>query len=326
MSKTALITGITGQDGSHLLDLLLEKNYTVYGIARRTANDNLQRIRHNINNPNFHLLYGDVTDMASLINAIETAKPDEFYNLAAQSFVGESWNQPISTCNATATGVLNCLEAIRIINKEIKFYQAGSSEMFGKVLETPQTEKTTFNPRSPYGVAKVFGHYMTKNYRESYGMFCCNGILFNHEGERRGVEFVTRKITQGVARIYHEMALETPPEEITKIILGNLDVSRDWGYAKDYVEAMWLMLQQDEPDDYVIATGETHSLKEFIQEAFKVINVDNWEDYIGQDPRFMRPAEVNLLLGDPSKAKLKLGWTPRTPFKKLVEIMVEGDL
>lgn len=329
-TKTALITGITGQDGSHLADLLLEKDYIVYGVSRRTANDNLQRIRHILGNKNFHLLYGDITDMSSLINALETSQPDEFYNLAAQSFVGESWNQPILTSNATGMGVLNCLEAIRLINKNIRFYQAGSSEMFGGLYDgnTSLNEQCRFHPRSPYGVAKVFAHHMTKNYRESYGMFCCNGILFNHEGERRGVEFVTRKITKGVANIYNEMQLASLSgnETITPISLGNLDVSRDWGYAKDYVEAMWLMLQQEKPDDYVIATGETHTLEEFIKEAFLVIGIENWQDYIKQDPKFMRPAEVHVLLGDSSKAKEKLGWQPKTSFKELVNLMVKKDI
>jgi len=318
MQKRALITGITGQDGSYLADLLLGKGYIVYGVSRRTSTDNLKRVKHLLDNPNFNILYADITDMASLINAMETAKPDEFYNLAAQSFVGESWNQPLLTFDVTAKGCMNCLEAIRIVKKDTKFYQAGSSEMFGKVVETPQFENTKFYPRSPYGVAKVAAHYATINYRESYGMFCCNGILFNHESERRGHEFVTRKITLGIADIVKGNK--------THITLGNLDVRRDWGHAKDYVEGMWLMLQQNEPDDYVLSSGETHYLEEFLSLAFNYAGIDNWKDYVLQDPKFMRPAEVEILLGNSDKARLKLGWSPKVSFKQLVERMMENDL
>jgi len=316
--KSALITGATGQDASFLSELLLEKGYEVWGMARRTSTENLQRVKHLLNNPNFHIIYGDVTDMASIINAIETAQPDEFHNLAAMSFVGESWNQPINTANSTAMGALNCLEAIRIIKKDTKYYFAGSSEQFGKVVETPQRETTPFYPRSPYGVSKVFGFEMTRNYRESYGMFACSGILMNHESERRGVEFVTRKISQGVARIKLGIS--------DHMTLGNLDAKRDWGYAKDFVEGMFLMLQQEEPDDYVLATGEAHSIRDFLDIAFHRIGIEDWSKYVKQDPCFMRPAEVDILCGDASKAKEKLGWEPKTSFEELVHIMVDNDI
>lgn len=316
--KRALITGVTGQDGSHLSDFLLEKGYEVYGLVRRTANTNLQRISHLLTNDNFHILYGDLTDQSSILSAIQSADPDEFYNLGAMSFVGESWNQPALTASVTGMGVLNCLEAIRISGKKIKFYQAGSSEMFGKVLETPQKETTRFNPRSPYGVAKVFGHYMTKNYRESYNMFCCNGILFNHEGERRGEEFVTRKISKGVAEI--KMGIRTTMR------LGNLDAKRDWGHSKDYVRSMWMMMQRDVPDDYVVCTGETHSVREFLDVAFKHVGIDDWGRYVSIDKAFIRPSEVDILLGDYSKIKDFLGWEPEIDFETLVKMMVDNDL
>jgi len=318
MNKTALITGVTGMDGSILSRLLLAKGYTVYGISRRTANHNLQRIQDLMTNENFHLLYGDVTDQSSIINAIETANPDHFYNLAAQSFVGESWNQPILTSNVVSMGTLNCLEAIRILNKKIKFYQASSSEMFGKVREVPQTEQTPFYPRSPYGVAKCFGYNMTVNYRESYGMFASNGILFNHESPTRGEEFVTRKITKAIAKIYYDRK--------QTITLGNLDAKRDWGHAQDYCRAMIMMLECDEPDDYVVATGETHSVRDFLQVAFECIDEPNWERFVKQDAKFMRPAEVDLLVGDSTKIRQKLGWQPEFTFKQLVEQMVNSDI
>lgn len=316
--KKALITGISGQDGSFLAELLLDKGYEVWGIARRTSTDNLQRVKHLMDNPNFNIIYGDVTDLASIINAVETSYPNEFYNLAAMSFVGESWNQPIFTAQSTAIGALNCLEAIRLVNRGIRYYFAGSSEQFGEVLEVPQTETTPFNPRSPYGVSKVFGFDMTKNYRESYGMFACTGLLFNHESERRGVEFVTRKISIGVARI--KLGLDK------FITLGNLDAKRDWGYAGDYVKAMHLMLQQDTPNDFVVSTGEMHSIRDFLDEAFRCVGIEDWTDYVKQDPRFMRPVDVNELLGDSSRALSDLGWEPKIRFNELVKIMVENDI
>jgi GDPmannose 4,6-dehydratase len=311
----SLITGITGQDGSFLAELLLEKGYTVYGLVRRTSNLNTERIAHLL--PRITLIPGDLQDSSSLVAALETAQPDEVYNLAAQSFVHASWRQPILTGEATALGVTRLLEVIRSFNPRIRFYQASSSEMFGKVVETPQTERTPFHPRSPYGVAKAYGHYITVNYRESYGMFAVSGILFNHESERRGIEFVTRKISDGVARIKLGMAEE--------LILGNLDARRDWGYAGDYVEAMWLMLQQPEPRDYVVATGETHSVQEFVEQAFGVVGLD-WRRYVRSDPALQRPAEVDLLLGDARKAREELGWAPRVGFEALVVRMVESDL
>jgi GDPmannose 4,6-dehydratase len=316
MNKTALISGINGMDGSHLADFLLTKGYTVYGIERRSSIKNRINTKHL--EDKITILQGDLTDQNSLLRCLKESNPDEVYNLAAQSFVGESWNTPEFTSDVTGLGVLRILEAIREFNPKIKFYQASSSEMFGRMVENPATENTPFYPRSPYGVAKLYGHWITKNYRESYDMFACSGILFNHESERRGIEFVTRKITDGVARIHLGLA--------DHISLGNLDAKRDWGYAPDYVEAMWLMLQQDIADDYVIATGETRSIREFLNEAFNVIGIQNWEPYIKIDPRYLRPAEVDVLLGDYSKAQKQLGWSPSTDFSKLVNIMVTNDI
>lgn len=315
--KTALITGITGQDGPYLAELLLSKGYKVYGLVRRLSTPNMENIGHI--SDKIELVSGDLLDQGSLTDAIEESKPDEVYNLAAQSFVKASWDQPVLTGEFTALGVTRVLEAIRTVNPKIKFYQASSSEMFGKVTETPQKETTRFHPRSPYGVAKVYGHYITLNYRESYDIFACSGILFNHESPRRGIEFVTRKITNAVARI------SLGKQE--KLELGSLEPKRDWGFAGDYVEAMWLMLQQKTADDYVIATGENHSVKEFVEEAFKVIGIDTWEKYVVSDtPKHMRPAEVDYLIGDASKAKRVLGWQPKTSFNELVKMMVDADL
>jgi GDPmannose 4,6-dehydratase len=314
--KTALITGINGMDGSHLADFLLEKGYKVYGVERRASNRNRVNTKHLVDKITF--LQGDLLDQNSLLRCLKESNPDEIYNLGAQSFVGESWNTPEHTSEVTALGVLRILEAIREFNPKIRFYQASSSEMFGRMVENPSRETTPFYPRSPYGVAKLYGHWITKNYRESYDMFACSGILFNHESERRGIEFVTRKITDGVAKIHLGLA--------NTIALGNLDAERDWGYAPDYVEAMWLILQQDTPDDYVIATNEKYSVREFLTEAFKVVGIDDWSSYVVQDPRYMRPAEVDVLLGDYSKAKQNLGWSPKTSFKELVRIMVENDI
>jgi len=317
MNKTALITGINGMDGSHLADFLLEKGYTVYGLERRSSASNRTNISHI--EDKIHFLKGDLTDQNSLLRALKESNPDEIYNLAAQSFVGESWNTPEHTSEVTGLGVLRILEAIREYGSDkIKFYQASSSEMFGRMVENPATENTPFYPRSPYGVSKLYGHWITKNYRESYGMFACSGILFNHESERRGIEFVTRKITNGVAKIHLGQA--------DSISLGNLDAKRDWGYAPDYVEAMWLMLQQPEPDDYIIATGDTKSIKEFLNEAFSFIGITDWEPYIKIDPKFIRPAEVDVLRGDYTKAKDKLGWQPKTNFKNMVQTMVTNDI
>ena len=313
--KKALITGITGQDGSYLAELLLSKNYKVYGLRRRTATPNEENIRHLLND--IEIISGDLADIPSLLNAIKIADPDEVYNLAAQSFVGESWGQSIYTGQVTALGVSNLLEAVRLEKPEARFYQASSSEMFGKVLEIPQTEKTGFYPRSPYGAAKVYGHWMTVNYRESYGMFACSGILFNHESPRRGLEFVTRKITDAVAKIKLGKQKE--------LRLGNLEAKRDWGFAGDYVNAMWLMLQQEKPEDFVIATGETHTVKEFVEIAFSHAGLD-WRKFVIQDPKFMRPAEVDLLLGNPEKAKRRLNWAPSLSFESLVTMMVDYDL
>ena len=313
--KRALITGITGQDGSYLAELLLSKDYEVYGMVRRSSSENFERIEHFRHK--VHLLQADLLDQLSIIEALEEAKPDEVYNLAAQSFVPTSWNQPALTGEFTAIGVTKMLEAIKLINKKIKFYQASSSEMFGKVLETPQNEKTPFYPRSPYGVAKVYGHFITVNYREIYDMFCISGILFNHESPRRGKEFVTRRISDGVARIKMGLTKE--------LYLGNLNAKRDWGYAGDYVRAMWLMLQQPKPIDYVIATGKAHTVKEFVQVAFKHVGLD-WQKYVVVDKRLFRPAEVNHLRGDASKAKKKLGWQPAVSFQQLVKMMVDADL
>lgn len=314
--KRVLITGVTGMDGSHLADFLFTKGYEVYGLERRASfkmHTNISHIKSKIN-----LIPGDLTDQNSLLRAIKISNPDEIYNLAAQSFVGESWNTPEYTSNVTGLGVLRILEAIREYGKPIKFYQASTSEMFGRMVENPANENTPFYPRSPYGVSKLYGHWITKNYRESYNMFNCSGILFNHESERRGIEFVTRKISDGVARIH--LGLQD------KIMLGNLDSYRDWGYAPDYVKSMWLMLQQDTPDDYVIATGNSYSIREFLDHAFKFIGVKDWSSYVGQDPRFIRPAEVDVLRGDSSKAQKKLGWKPEVSFEELVYKMVDNDL
>jgi len=316
MKKTALITGINGMDGSHLADFLLKKNYKVFGLERRASVKNRTNTSHLEGKINF--LNGDLTDQNSLLRALEKSNPDEVYNLAAQSFVGESWNTPEHTSDVTGLGALRVLEAIRVRGKPVKFYQASSSEMFGRMIENPAKETTPFYPRSPYGVAKLYAHWITKNYRESYDMFNCSGILFNHESERRGIEFVTRKISDGVARIHLGMS--------DFITLGNLDSKRDWGYAPDYVEAMWLMLQQDEPDDYIIATGENYSIRDFLDVAFGEIGIKDWSKHVKQDKRFMRPAEVDVLLGDASKAKNKLGWQPKTSFKDLVSIMVKKDI
>ncbi len=313
--KTALVTGITGQDGSFLAELLLEKGYRVCGTVRRSSTENYSRISHI--QDKIELIPADLLDQYSLIDALHQTRPDEIYNLGAQSFVPTSWGQPVLTGEFTALGVTRVLEAIRLVDRSIRFYQASSSEMFGKVQEVPQRETTILYPRSPYGVAKVYGHYITINYRESYNIFACSGILFNHESERRGLEFVTRKISDAVARIKLGMA--------TELRLGNLTAQRDWGYAKDYVEAMWLMLQQPEPDDYVIATGETHSVEDLVATAFQHVGLD-WQKYVVTDPAFVRPAEVDLLIGDPTKAREKLGWTPKTSFQQLVELMVDADL
>ncbi len=312
---TALITGITGQDGSYLAEFLLKKGYNVVGMVRRTSTLNFHRLEHI--QDKITLVPGDLGDEVSLIHILEEHQPEEVYNLAAQSFVQTSWNQPVFTGDVTALGVTRMLDAIRIVNPKIRFYQASSSEMFGKVVETPQRETTPFYPRSPYGVAKVYGHWITVNYRESYDMHASSGILFNHESPRRGLEFVTRKITYHVAQIKLGLAKE--------LRLGNLDARRDWGFAGDYVKAMWLMLQQDTPDDFVVATGETHSVEEFLNVAFGCVDLD-WRQYVAQDPRFMRPAEVDLLVGDPSKAGQKLGWEPDVSFPQLVQMMVEADL
>jgi len=317
MAKRALITGITGQDGPYLAELLLEKGYEVYGFVRRLSTPNIGNIQGI--QDKIRLLSGDLLDQGSIMDAIKESKPDEVYNLAAQSFVKASWEQPVLTGEFTGISVTRVLEAIRHTDKNIRFYQASSSEMFGKVTETPQRETTRFYPRSPYGVAKVYGHYITVNYRESYGMFACSGILFNHESPRRGIEFVTRKISNAVARIH--LGLQD------SLVLGNLDSKRDWGFSKDYVEAMWLMLQQETAEDYVIATGETHSVQEFVEEAFKVVGISDWQKYVqSNDAKFNRPAEVDYLIGDYSKAKEKLGWTPKTTFRELVKMMVEADV
>ena len=314
--KTALITGISGMDGSHLADFLLNKGYKVYGMERRSSYVNNINTKHLENQ--ITMLTGDMTDQNSLFRCLKESNPDEVYNLAAQSFVGESWNTPEQTSNVTGLGVLRVLEAIREFNPKIRFYQASSSEMFGRMVENPASESTPFYPRSPYGVSKLYGHWITKNYRESYNMFACSGILFNHESERRGIEFVTRKISDGVAKIKLGLAND--------ITLGNLDAERDWGYAPDYVEAMWLMLQQDKADDYVIATGKKYSIKDFLNAAFKYIGINDWTPYVKQDKKFMRPAEVDVLRGDSKKAFTELKWKPKTNFNQLVEIMVDNDL
>lgn len=324
--KRALITGITGQDGSYLSELLLEKDYEVHGIIRRTSTFNTDRIDHiyvdpHNENARLFLHYGDLTDGVTMRRILEEVKPVEIYNLGAQSHVRVSFDSPEYTVDSVAMGTLRLLEAIRDYRNrtgiDVRFYQAGSSEMFGKVQEVPQKETTSFYPRSPYACAKVYAHWQTVNYRESYGIYACNGILFNHESPRRGETFVTRKITRALARIV--------AGQQHKIYLGNLDSKRDWGYAKDYVKAMWLMLQQEEPDDYVVATGETHSIREFLDISFGYVNL-NWQDYVEFDPRYLRPAEVDLLIGDPSKAKQKLDWEPSVTFEELVGLMVEADL
>jgi len=310
----ALITGITGQDGSYLADFLLEKGYEVYGMVRRSSVENFSRIEHIRDKLKF--VQADLLDQLSIIDAVKESRPDEIYNLGAMSFVPTSWKQPVLTGEFTGIGVTRVLEAIRHMDKNIKFYQASSSEMFGKVREVPQKETTPFYPRSPYGVAKAYGHYMTVNYRESYDMNCSSGILFNHESPRRGLEFVTKKIT------YHAAMIKQGLTDV--LYLGNLDSKRDWGYAKDYVEAMWLMLQQDKADDFVISTGETHTVKEWVETTFKCLDLD-WEKYVKIDPQFLRPAEVDLLVGDSSKAEKVLGWKPKVNFAKLVDIMVKAD-
>jgi len=324
MAKKALITGITGQDGSYLTELLLEKDYEVYGIIRRSSSFNTQRIDHIYRDPHekgarLHLVYGDLTDGSCISKVLNDVGPDEVYNLGAQSHVYVSFENPLYTAQVDALGTLRILEAIRMMAKDRrpKFYQAGSSEMFGKVQQVPQNEKTPFYPRSPYGCAKVYSHWQTLNYREAYELFACNGILFNHESPRRGQTFVTRKITRAATRI--KMGLQE------KVYLGNLDALRDWGYAPDYVEAMWLILQQDKPDDYVIATGENHTVREFLEEVFAYLDLD-WNKYVTVDQRYFRPAEVDLLLGDSAKAKKKLGWEPKVKFRDLVRIMVDSDL
>jgi GDPmannose 4,6-dehydratase len=315
MAKTALITGITGQDGSYLAELLLEKGYRVVGMVRRASTDTNERIGHLLGK--IELVQGDLLDQYSMTSIIEKVKPDEVYNLAAQSFVPTSWTQPVLTAEFTAVGVTRILEAIRFVNPKIRFYQASSSEMYGKVLEVPQKETTPFYPRSPYAVAKAYGHYITVNYRESYDMFAVSGILFNHESPRRGLEFVTRKVTDGVAKIKHGLSKE--------LRLGNLDSKRDWGFAGDYVRAMYLMLQQDKADDYVIATGKTYTVKYLVETAFAAADLD-WQKHVVIDPAFIRPAEVDLLIGDPSKAKRALGWQPEVSFEQMIKMMVESDI
>jgi GDPmannose 4,6-dehydratase len=313
--KSALITGITGQDGSYLAELLLSKGYKVYGMVRRSSVEKFDRIEHI--RGQVELIQGDLLDQYSLISVLKQAKPREVYNLAAQSFVPTSWAQPVLTAEFTAIGVTRMLESIRLVDPTIRFYQASSSEMYGQVRETPQTELTPFYPRSPYGVAKAYGHYITVNYRESYDLFAVSGILFNHESPRRGLEFVTRKVTDGVARIKLGLANE--------LRMGNLDARRDWGFAGDYVEAMWLMLQQDAADDYVIATGETHTVKKLVEIAFEHAGLE-WEKYVKLDSAFLRPAEVDLLVGDPSKAMKKLGWKPKVSFEQMTRMMVDADI
>jgi GDPmannose 4,6-dehydratase len=313
--KVALITGITGQDGSYLAEFLLSKGYRVCGMVRRASVENFERINHIRHK--IELFQGDLLDQYSLISVLQEVRPSEVYNLAAQSFVPTSWNQPVLTSEFTAIGVTRVLEAIRLVDPKIRFYQASSSEMYGRVRETPQSEMTPFYPRSPYGVAKVYGHYITVNYRESYNLFAVSGILFNHESPRRGLEFVTRKVTDGVAKIKLGQASE--------LRLGNLDARRDWGFAGDYVEAMWLMLQQEEADDYVIATGETHTVQKLVEVAFNHAGLD-WKKYVKLDPKFLRPAEVDLLIGDPSKAMKKLGWKPKVSFEQMIQMMVDADV
>jgi GDPmannose 4,6-dehydratase len=315
MAKTALITGITGQDGSYLAEFLLDQGYRVLGMVRRSSTVNFGRIEHI--QDQVTLVHGDLLDQTSLLDILREYKPDEIYNLAAQSFVPVSWKQPVLTGEFTALGVTRMLEAMRSVVPQARFYQASSSEMFGKVREVPQNENTPFYPRSPYGVAKVYGHWITVNYRESYDLFACSGILFNHESPRRGLEFVTRKVTYGAAQIKLGLAQE--------VRLGNLESRRDWGYAGDYVKAMWLMLQQDSPDDYVVGTGETHAVRELCQVAFDCLDL-NWEDHVVSDPEFYRPAEVDLLVSDPAKVRATLGWEPAVSFEELVQMMVEADM
>lgn len=316
----AFITGVTGQDGQHMAEFLHHQGYEVFGMVKGQNNPKAELLRDEF--PYVNVIPGDLADLPSLVKAIEVAQPDEVYNLAAISFVALSWNQAELTANLTGTGVLRMLEAVRMVGGDqgnpIRFYQASSSEMFGKVREIPQSELTPFHPRSPYGCAKVFGHHITVNYRESYGLWACSGILFNHEGPRRGVEFVTRKVTNAAARI--RLGLQS------ELVMGNLDAKRDWGYAGDYVKAMWMMLQQDEPDDYVIATGETHTIEELVELAFIEAGIGDWRPYVRQDPKFFRPAEVDLLIGDASKARTKLGWAPEVDFPSLVRMMVQHDL
>ncbi len=313
--KTALITGITGQDGSYLAEFLLDRGYRVFGLVRRSSTVNFERIAHI--QDRVELLSGDLTDQNSLLTALQAARPDEIYNLAAQSFVQTSWTQPILTGDVTALGVTRILEAVRMVDPGVRFYQASSSEMFGKVQEVPQRESTPFYPRSPYGVAKVYGHWATVNYRESYDLFAVSGILFNHESPRRGLEFVTRKVTDAAARIKLGTAKE--------LRLGNLDARRDWGFAGDYVRAMWLMLQRDQPEDFVIGTGATYSVQDLVESAFSYLDLD-WRDFVVQDPRFMRPAEVDLLISDPARAKAELGWEPEVGFRDLIRMMVDADM
>lgn len=313
--KRALISGVTGQDGSYLAELLLEQGYQVFGLVRRSSTLNFERIAHI--QDEIELISGDLTDQSSLLSALQQAEPDEIYNLAAQSFVQTSWTQPVLTGDVTAIGVIRMLEAVRVLDPKIRFYQASSSEMFGKVQAVPQNEDTPFYPRSPYGVAKVYGHWATINYRESYDLYAVSGILFNHESPRRGLEFVTRKVTDAAARI--KLGLQK------ELRLGNLDAQRDWGFAGDYVRAMWLMLQQETPDDYVVATGVTHSVRDLVNEAFSYLDLD-WEAHVVQDPRFMRPAEVDLLIGDAEKARTTLEWEPLVDFRQLVRMMVDADL
>ncbi len=318
MAKKAVITGVTGQDGSYLAELLLDKKYEVFGVVRRTSAPTTERIEKILNNKHFHLVPGDITDTVSLMTIIRDVQPDEVYNLASHSFVHASWDEPLASGEYTAMSVSKILDAVRLFQPKAHFYQASSSEMFGKVREVPQTELTPFYPRSPYGVAKAFGHFITVNYRESYDMFACSGILFNHESPRRGLEFVTRKIAHQVAQV--------KLGEREYVELGNLEAKRDWGYSKDYVEAMWLMLQQDKPDDFVIATGETHTVREFLECAFRHVGIDDWEKHFKHNPEFDRPAEVDLLIGNPAKAKKVLGWKPSVTFGGLVKIMVDAEL
>lgn len=315
-NKVALITGITGQDGSYLAEFLLSKGYEVWGMVRRSSSLTNERIKHFQDKIN--LIEGDLGDTSSLIRVLQKVKPREVYNLAAMSFVKASWDEPVATGNITGLGVARILEAVKIVNPKIRFYQAGSSEMYGNAVESPQNENTPFSPANPYGISKLYGYWMTRNYRESYGLHACCGILFNHESPRRGFEFVTRKITDGVAKIKFGLAKE--------IRLGNLQAKRDWGFAGDYVRAMWMMLQQDKPEEFVVGTGETHSVAEFAKEAFKVAGISNWEDYVVEDEQYMRPVDIKLLLADAGKAGKKLGWEPKVTFKELVRMMVEADL